>query len=443
MPFLVDFIKYRISVMLAQEIIRKKRDGQKLTPEEIEEFVRGIDDWSISDGQIAALTMASLIKGMDTDEMICFINAIVDTGMVLDWSAVDLDGPVVGLCAMPGVGDKLEIIAAPVMAACGAYAPMICERMLYHTGGSLDKLEGIRGFTSRPSLSRFRKALKNSGCAFMSPTDQIIPADSRIQGIRDVTATVNSIPMLIMSMMAKKIASGLKTLVVDMKSGSGAFTETQDAVDSCAGKIKEAAEAFDIKADFTYSPMDHIIGSSIGNALEIQEVWAYLTCSPQQRDPELHEEVCRFCSASLMQNAMVQTAEEAVEKIENALDCGEAAERFSRMLYEQGVSAGFAENPAPYLPTAQIIRPVYPDKEGYVSSMNVRWIGLSVIQMGGGHLYLEQKIDYAAGYTNMCKPGMYVSPRVPLAFVHANDAATADQAAVHLKGAVCISEQPV
>ena len=124
--------------MLAQEIIRKKRDGQKLTPEEIEEFVRGIDDWSVSDGQIAALTMALLIKGMDTDEMICFINAIVDTGMVLDWSAADLDGPVVGLCAMPGVGDKLEIIAAPVMAACGAYAPMICERMLYHTGGFFD-----------------------------------------------------------------------------------------------------------------------------------------------------------------------------------------------------------------------------------------------------------------------------------------------------------------
>lgn len=429
--------------MLPQEIIEKKRNGQKLAPDDIEEFVKGIDDWSISDGQIAALTMALLINGMDTDEMIAFINAVVDTGMVLDWSATDLDGPVVGLCAMPGVGDKLEIVSAPILAACGAYVPMICERMLYHAGGSLDKLEGIRGFTSRPSLSRFRKTLKNTGCAFMSPTDQIIPADSRIQGIRDVTATVNSIPMLIMSMMAKKIASGLKTLTVDIKSGSGAFTETREAAENCAEKIKEAGEAFEIKTAFTYSDTDHIIGSSIGNALEIQEAWSYLTCSPQQRDAELHKEVERFCATALMQNKLAGTDKEARNRVETALASGKAAEHFGKMLCEQGVSPGFTENPAPYLPTAQIIRPVYPDKEGYVEGMNVRWIGLAVIQMGGGHLYLEQKIDYAAGYTNMCKPGMYVSPRIPLAFVHANDATTADQAAVHLKGAIRISEQPV
>lgn len=442
MPFLHELSNIGCLTMLPQEIIGKKRDGKKLTSEEIEEFVRGIDDWSVSDGQIAALTMAMLINGTDTDEMIGFINAIVDTGMVLDWSAADLDGPVVGLCAMPGVGDKLEILSAPIMAACGAYAPMMCERMLYHTGGSLDKLESIRGFTSRPSLSRFRKTLRNAGCAFMSPTDQIIPADSRIQGIRDVTATVNSVPMLIVSMMAKKIASGLKTLAVDIKSGSGAFTETVEAARNCAEKIKEAGKAFEIETVFTYSDMDRIIGSNIGNALEIQESWSYLTCSPKQRDAELHEEVVRLCSASLLQNGLASTAEEAKEKIETALSSGSAAEHFGKMLCEQGVSPGFTENPAPYLPTAQIIRPVYPDREGYVEGMNLRWIGLAVIQMGGGHLYLEQKIDYAAGYTNMCKPGMYVSPRVPLAFVHANDAETADRAAVHLKGAVRISEQP-
>lgn len=429
--------------MLPQEIIRKKRDGLKLSAEEIDEFVKGIDDWSIADGQIAAMTMALLINGMDTDEMIYFINAIVDTGMVLDWSATDLDGPVAGLCAMPGVGDKLEIIAAPIMAACGAFVPMICERMLYHTGGSLDKLEGIRGFTSRPSLSRFRRTLKSAGCAFMSPTDQIVPADSRIQGIRDVTATVNSIPMLIMSMLAKKIASGLKTLTVDIKSGSGAFTQTDEEAKNCESSIREAATAFEIDTAFTRSDMNRIIGSSIGNALEIQETWAYLTASPRQRDPELHKEVCRFCTASLLQNKMAASEQDAQEQIEKALSSGKAAEHFGKMLCEQGVSSSFMSNPSPFLPTAQIIRPVFADKEGYIQSMNVRWIGLSVIQMGGGHLYLEQKIDYAAGYTNMCKPGMYVSPYVPLAFVHANDETTAEQAAVHLKGALTISEEPV
>lgn len=429
--------------MLPQEIIRKKRDGKKLSAEEIDDFVKGIDDWSIADGQIAALTMALLINGMDTDEITSFINAIVDTGMVLDWEASDLNGPVAGICAMPGVGDKLEIIAAPVLAACGLYLPMISERMLYHTGGSLDKLDSIRGFTSRPSLSRFRKTLKEAGCAFMSPTEQIIPADSRIQGIRDVTATVNSIPMLIMSILGKKIACGIKNLVVDVKVGSGSYTETQDSADECIQEIKECAKNFNINAETTLSDMNHITGSNIGNALEIQEIYFYLTCASSQREGELHELVKKVCRKVLIQNGISTTETEADEKIERALATGKAAEHFGRMLTEQGVSPAFMGNPTPYLPTAQIIRPVYPDRDGYVSKMNVRWIGLSVIQMGGGHLYLEQKIDYAAGYTNICCPGMQVSPRIPLAFVHANDAATADQAAIHLKGAITLSEEPV
>lgn len=429
--------------MLPQEIIRKKRDGHKLSAEEIDEFVKGIDDWSIADGQIAAMTMALLLNGMDSDEITAFVNAIVDTGMVLDWSAADLNGPIIGVCAMPGVGDKLEIIAAPLLAACGAYVPMICERMLYHTGGSLDKLEGIRGFTSRPSLSRFRKALKETGCAFMSPTEQIVPADSRIQGVRDVTATVNSVPMLIMSMLAKKIASGIRNLTVDVKVGSGAFTETRETAEACAAKIRECAGDFDISAEITFSDMNHIIGSNVGNALEIQEVWSYFTAGASQRDSELHDLVKRVCVRALLQNGLAATPEEADTKLEEALNSGKVAEHFGRMLCEQGVSPAFMSNPSPYLPTAQIIRPVYPETEGYVSGMNVRWIGLSVIQMGGGHSYLEQKIDYAAGYTNICHPGMYVSPRIPLAFVHANDNTTAEQAAVHLKGAIRISENPV
>lgn len=428
--------------MLPQDIIRKKRDGETLTKQEIEEFVQGIDDWSIADGQISALLMAALINGLNNDEIIAFVNAIVETGIILDWNSVDLNGPVASIYTMFGVGDKSEIIAAPLLAACGIYVPMICERIQYHAGGTLDKLDSIKGFTSRPTLARFKKTLRESGCAFMSPTEQIAPADLRIQSIRDVTATVSSIPLMIMSLLVKKIASGIKNLTVDVKVGSGSFTPSRQEAETCAQKIKECAPAFGITTDITLSQMDHIVGQNIGNALEIYEIWAYLT-GTGPRDPELHELVVNICSTVLIQNKIVENQEQAAEKIERALGSGRAAECFSRMLYEQGVLPNFISNPAAFLPTAPVIQPVYPDKEGYVSKMNLRWIGLAVLEMGAGRLYQEQRIDYSAGYSNVCRPGMYVSARVPLAFVHAEDAKTAELAAVHLKGAVTISEQPV
>lgn len=428
--------------MLPQDIIRKKRDGETLTKQEIEEFVQGIDDWSIADGQISALLMAALINGLNNDEIIAFVNAIVETGIILDWNSVDLNGPVASVYTMFGVGDKSEIIAAPLLAACGIYVPMICERIQYHAGGTLDKLDSIKGFTSRPTLARFKKTLRESGCAFMSPTEQIAPADLRIQSIRDVTATVSSIPLMIMSLLVKKIASGIKNLTVDVKVGSGSFTPSRQEAETCAQKIKECAPAFGITTDITLSQMDHIVGQNIGNALEIYEIWAYLT-GTGPRDPELHELVVNICSTVLIQNKIVENQEQAAEKIERALGSGRAAECFSRMLYEQGVLPNFISNPAAFLPTAPVIQPVYPDKEGYVSKMNLRWIGLAVLEMGAGRLYQEQRIDYSAGYSNVCRPGMYVSARVPLAFVHAEDAKTAELAAVHLKGAVTISEQPV
>lgn len=208
MPFFCFFREY---IMLPQDIIRKKRDGQILTKREIEEFVQGIDDWSIADGQISALLMAALINGLNNDEITAFVNAIVETGIILDWNSVDLNGPVASVYTMFGVGDKSEIIAAPLLAACGIYVPMICERIQYHAGGTLDKLDSIKGFTSRPTLARFKKTLRESGCAFMSPTEQLAPADLRIQSIRDVTATVSSIPLMIMSLLVKKSPAALKT----------------------------------------------------------------------------------------------------------------------------------------------------------------------------------------------------------------------------------------
>ena len=428
--------------MLPQEIIRKKRDKQTLTTEEIESFVQGINDWSITDGQIAALLMAAVVNGLNQEELISFVNAIVDTGIILDWDSLDLNGPVASVYTMPGVGDKSEIIVAPLLAACGVYVPMICERMQYHAGGTLDKLDSITGFVSRPTLARFKKTLRESGCAFMTPTEQIAPADMRIQSIRDVTSTVSSIPLLIMAMMVKKVASGVKNLTVDVKLGNGSFTPTKEKAEDCAAKIKECAPAFGMTADVTISQMDSPIGKNVGNALEVFEAWDYLTGS-SPRDPELHALIQDICSTVLIQNKIAADRDEALAKIDRALDSGEAAERFGRMLTEQGVSEHFLSNPGAFLPAAKVIKPVYPDKSGYVSEMNMRWIGLAVLEMGAGRFYQEQHIDYAAGYSNLCRPGMYVSDQIPLAFVHAEDEMTAGLAVTHLKGAVKISEEPV
>ncbi|MBR1945655.1 MAG: thymidine phosphorylase [Alphaproteobacteria bacterium] len=428
--------------MLPQEIIRKKRDKQILTVQDIEDFVQGIDDWSITDGQVAAMLMAALVNGLNHDEIIAFVNAIVDTGIILDWESVDLNGPVASVYTMPGVGDKSEIIAAPLLAACGIYVPMICERMQYHAGGTLDKLDSIKGFASRPTLARFKKTLRESGCAFMTPTEQIAPADLRIQSIRDVTATVTSIPLMLMSMLVKKVASGIKNLTVDVKVGNGSFTPSKEEAENCAKKIKECAPAFGIKTDITFSQMDHLVGQNVGNALEVFEAWDYLTGSGP-RDQELHTLIQNICSTVLIQNKIAANKDEAFLKIDQALSSGQAADHFGRMLYEQGVLPNFISNPALFLPAAQVIKPVYPDREGYVSEMNMRWIGLAVLEMGAGRFYQEQRIDYSAGFSNMCRIGMYVSPRVPLAFVHADDTQTADLAAVHLKGAIKLSEQPI
>ncbi len=425
--------------MQPQDIICKKRGGQKLTSAEINAFVQGIDDWSIADGQIAALLMATLINGADTDEIVELVKAVVDTGMVLNWDAVDLNGPVASVYAMPGVGDKVEIIAGAVLAACGLYLPMLCDRMQYHTGGTMDKLDSILGYDSRPTFARFKKALRDSGCAFMTSTEQFAPADMRIQSIRDVTATLDSLPLLIASMLTKKVASGIHKLTVDVKVGEGAFTKTPAEAENCIALIKQCLPAFGIDANFTLSDMNGLTGQNIGNSLEIYEIWDYLTGSSGTRDADIHALVKRVCSAALLLNGVCATQDEADAKVDSVVASGAAAEQFGRILSAMGVSPAFMNNPAPFLQTAAVIRPIYPDTAGTVKNMNLRWIGLSVIEMGAGRLYREQKVDYSAGYTNMCKVGMYVSPQIPLAFVHAHDEATAAAAAEHLKGAVQIA----
>ncbi|MCQ2913679.1 MAG: thymidine phosphorylase [Alphaproteobacteria bacterium] len=437
MPFNVFLLGYRI--MLAQEIIKKKRDGENLTAKEIKTFVQGVLDWSVSDGQLSALLMAFLINGMSHEELQNWISEIIDSGMVLDWDSVDLNGPVASIHTMPSVGDKSEIIVGAVLASAGMYVPMLCDKMQYHTGGTIDKLSSISGYDINPSKARFRKTLLNSGFAFLTSSEQLAPADVRIQSIRDTTATISSIDLLIASLLIKKVASGVKKLTVDIKTGSASFTTTEEYAKEFEEKLLLNAAPFGLDVKTIFSNVNEVVGQNIGNSLEIYEVWAFLTGALGNRDKQLMKQTKTIASVALVQNGICSNEENAKQLVEDLITSGKAAEQFSRMLYEMGVSQAFMSNPMTYLPQAPVVLPVYAGKTGIVETMNMRWIGLSVIEMGAGRLYSEQKIDLSAGYSNMIKPGTKVMPDTVLAFIHAQDEQTALAAQTHLLGAININ----
>jgi thymidine phosphorylase len=231
--------------MIPQEFIRKKRDGLTLTADEIEEFIKGVTEDTVSEGQIAAFTMAVFFKGMTIEERVALTRAMTHSGKVLKWKG--LDGPVVDKHSTGGVGDKVSIMLAPIVAACGAYVPMIAGRGLGHTGGTFDKLEAIPGYNAEASWDLFEKTVREVGCCIIGQTQDLAPADKRIYGIRDVTATVESLDLITASILSKKIAAGLDALVMDVKVGNGAFMQTMDEAEALSQSIIEVANGAGVK----------------------------------------------------------------------------------------------------------------------------------------------------------------------------------------------------
>ncbi len=271
--------------MLPQEIIRKKRDGRALSAAEITFFVDGLTAGRITEGQVAAFAMAVFFQGMSRAETVALTRAMTESGSRLRWH--DLDGPVVDKHSTGGIGDKVSLILAPIMAACGAYVPMISGRGLGHTGGTLDKLESIPGYQTAPDLDRFRHAVRQAGCAIIGQTADLAPADRRLYAIRDVTATVESAPLIIASILSKKLAAGLDALVMDVKVGSGAFLPELDAAKELAASLVEVANDAGLPCAALLTDMSQCLGHSAGNALEVQEAIDVLT--GRGREPRLRE----------------------------------------------------------------------------------------------------------------------------------------------------------
>ena len=417
--------------MLPQEIIRRKRDGKALSGEEIAGFVRALTSGAVSEGQIAALAMAVFFNGMSRDEAVALTLAMRDSGDVIDWS--DLPGPVTDKHSTGGVGDNVSLMLAPIVAACGAYVPMISGRGLGHTGGTLDKMDAIPGYVSQPDNALFRKTVLSAGCAIIGQTADLAPADKRLYAIRDVTATVESVPLITASILSKKLAAGLQSLVLDVKLGNGAFmVKSRDAA-ALATSLVDVANGAGLKTSALITAMNEPLASAAGNAVEVENAVDFLT--GRRRDARLEQVVLALAAEMLQQVGLVSSNQEGERLATDALANGRAAEVFARMVAALGGPKDFVEKSAKYLPKAEVQLPVKAGRDGFVTGIETRDIGLAVVALGGGRTRAGDGIDHAVGITRLMPVGAEMRAGETLALVHAQSKADAERAAAAVRSA--------
>lgn len=426
---------------LPQEIIRRKRHGAVLEPSEIEAFVRDFTAGHVTGEQAAAFAMAVFFQGMDRDECAALTRAMTLSGRVLDWGEHDLPGPVLDKHSTGGIGDNVSLMLAPALAACGAYVPMISGRGLGHTGGTLDKLEAIPGYHTTLDLDELQRVVAQVGCAIVGATADLAPADGRLYAIRDVTATVESIPLITASILSKKGAAGLHGLVMDVKVGSGAFMASHEAARALARSLVETAAAAGLPTAALITDMDQALASAAGNAVEVRHAIDYLAGAV--REARVDAVVKALGGALLKLGGLVADNSEGQRRIEIALASGSAAERFARMVASLGGPRDLLERPGQYLAAAPVVREVRAAFSGFVAGVDARAIGLAVVEMGGGRTRLGAAIDPRVGFTQLAAIGTEVgegSGDAPLGMVHAGSEADADRAAAALRNAYRIAE---
>ena len=423
---------------IPQEVIKAKRDGRVLPDDAIAGFVTGIGDGTISEGQAAALAMAICFNGMSAQECVVLTRAMTDSGRVLEWP--DLGRPILDKHSTGGVGDKVSLVLAPIMAACGAAVPMISGRGLGHTGGTLDKLDAIPGYDTTPDIGTFQRIVADAGCAIVGPTDDLAPADRRLYAIRDVTATIDSVALITASILSKKLAAGLDGLVMDVKAGNGAFMTGVDAARELAHSIVTTAQGAGLPARAVITDMNRVLGDSVGNALEVGEAVEYLT--GVRREPRLHEVVTALCRELLLLGGLAENATEAQADIGKALDSGAAAESFQRMVAASGGPADFVDRHERHLPRAPVVAPATVERDAWVAAVETRAVGLAALALGAGRTRADQSIDHGVGFSRVAGPGDRVGAGRPLALVHARTEGEAAEAAAALRSAFELADAP-
>ncbi|MEO6394611.1 MAG: thymidine phosphorylase [Devosia sp.] len=405
---------------LPQEVIIRKRDGEVLTKGEIGKFIAGFADGSVSEAQAAAFAMAVFFRNMTLDERVALTEAMRDSGTVLDWS--ELDGPVVDKHSTGGVGDNVSLMLAPILAACGVYVPMISGRGLGHTGGTLDKFDSIPGYATQPDNALFRQVTKQAGCAIIGQTADLAPADKLLYSIRDVTGTVENVSLITASILSKKLAAGLDALILDVKTGSGAFMPTLDRARELAQSLVAVANGAGTRTGALLTDMNEPLASAAGNALEMRNAVEFLT--GQHRDPRLLEVTLALSAAALELTGFEGDARKASEE---ALSSGNATEHFSEMVALLGGPKDFVVRMDHHLAAAPIIRDVFASAEGIASSIDTRSVGMAVVALGGGRRLPTDTIDHSVGFDRLLALGARADGSTPLARLHArNEASAAD-----------------
>jgi thymidine phosphorylase len=428
--------------MLPQETIRRKRDGQTLSAEEIAEFVAGVTSGAVTEGQVAAFAMAVFFRGMDLDERVALTRAMTRSGRVIDWRPLALGGPVLDKHSTGGVGDKVSLILAPIVAACGGYVPMVSGRGLGHTGGTLDKMGSIPGYQALPDEATFARVVRETGCAIIGATSDIAPADKTIYAVRDVTATVESIPLITASILSKKLAAGLEGLAMDVKFGSGAFMrDFEDAVE-LAGSIATVARGAGLPTTALLTDMNAVLGRAAGNAVEVAES-IDLLAGRGTPDPRLLYCTLDLAAEMLVLGRLAADPAEGRAKAERALASGEAAERFARMVAALGGPADLMDAPHRHLARAPVTREVPAPGPGFVAAIDVRALGIAVVGLGGGRTRVQDPVDPAVGLVEVAGIGARVGPGgAPLALVHAASEEGAEAAAEAVRAAFTLGEAP-
>lgn len=422
------------STFLPQELIRRKRDGEALSDMDIEAFVAGLTDGSISDSQAAAFAMAVYFKGLENDEQVTLTRAMMRSGDQLSWPK---GAPVVDKHSTGGVGDKVSLILAPMAAAAGALVPMISGRGLGHTGGTLDKLESIPGYRATPDTQEFISVVKEVGCAIIGQTANLAPADRRLYGIRDVTATVESIPLITASILSKKTAAGLAALVMDVKWGSGAFMKTHQEATRLAKNIAHVATRCGSPTTALITDMNEVTGHSAGNAVEVLEAIEFLNGT--RVDPRLRELSIALVGDMLMLTGLAATSAEGQVKAAETLASGAAAEKFAAMVTALGGPNDLMEDPERHLDIAPVAVAVMPPKAGFVSEIDVRAVGNAVVKLGGGRTRSDQSVDHAVGLSEICGRGDEVATDQPLCLIHGRDDAIAEAVADDIRTAFTLA----
>ena len=424
-------------MLLPQELIRRKRDGGRLSSTEIAALVAGLTDGSVTEGQIAAFAMAVFFRGLDLDERVALTCAMRDSGTVLAW---DLPGPVLDKHSSGGVGDDVSLMLAPMVAACGGFVPMISGRGLGHTGGTLDKLDAIPGYVSQPGADLFRKVVREVGCAIIGQTADLAPADKRFYAIRDVTATVESLDLITASILSKKLAAGLEGLVLDVKWGNGAFMSNLDDATALATSLATVARGAGLPTRALVTDMNEPLAPSAGNAVEVAHAVDFLT--RRRCDARVKAVTVELGAEMLVLGGLAGSLEEARAKLTATLDDGRAAEVFGRMVAALGGPVDFVERAEAHLPKAPVVREVFAAGPGTVARIDTRAIGVAVVELGGGRARASDTIDPSVGFTELAGLGARVDAGRPIGVVHSRDEASAERAAAALRAAYGTGEAP-